>query len=145
MLLLAEPGGRTLQAPPSPSGAWTRAPEEYVTLFAPSRHRASYAAYISERPLNAILAEITATSRAVQTPGAWEARPVAPPDVFGNSGQYDIWRLIRLFGGRQPLVARGAMVEAGMVVESWTLLSPYPDPELRSLRPGTLLLILRVP
>jgi hypothetical protein len=36
-------------------------------------------------------------------------------------------------------------MENGRVVESWTLIAPYPDTALRGLEAGTLLVVLRLP
>ena len=71
--------------------------------------------------------------------------PVLPLDAFGLAGSYDRSALARVYGARQPLAARGARMENGRVVESWTLIWPYPDPALRRLEPGTLLIVLRLP
>jgi hypothetical protein len=50
----------------------------------------------------------------------------------------------RLYGGRSARVARGARLDRGRVVESWTLISPYPSADLGTLHPGTMRLILTV-
>jgi hypothetical protein len=50
-----------------------------------------------------------------------------------------------VYGARRARVARGPRVVDGRVVESWTLISPYPDPGLQRLEPGTLLIVLKVP
>jgi hypothetical protein len=51
----------------------------------------------------------------------------------------------RLYGSRQPRVARGARADEGRVVESWTLVSPYPSADLTRLEHGTLRIVLRTP
>jgi hypothetical protein len=73
-----------------------------------------------------------------------EARPVAAAEAFGQSGGYNRWKLARLYGARRAKVARMPRVENGRVVEAWTLISPYPDPGLERLEPGTLLIVLRL-
>lgn len=60
-------------------------------------------------------------------------------DAFGDAGSYDRARLARLFGGRRVTVVRGWQSE-GNRFESVTLLSPYPDPTLSRLQPGTLII-----
>ena len=60
-------------------------------------------------------------------------------------GTYDRFKLARLFGSHRPDVARGPHGRRGLVEESWTLMSPYPSPDLSQLEPGTLLIVLRVP
>jgi hypothetical protein len=58
-------------------------------------------------------------------------------DAFGLAGSYDRSRMARLFRGARPRVARGYR-DDGDRFESVTLISPYPDAALSSLRPGTL-------
>jgi hypothetical protein len=43
------------------------------------------------------------------------------------------------------LVARGPRLQNGRVIETWILVSPYPDSRLERLEPGTLLIVLRTP
>jgi hypothetical protein len=81
---------------------------------------------------------------AVHAPGAWQPRNESAQDVFGTAGLYNRWLLARLYGSQQPRVARGARMDRGRVVESWTLVSPYPSADLRTLHPGTMRLILTV-
>ena len=38
--------------------------------------------------------------------------------------------------------AQGRVEVAGRVVEAWTLISPYPDETMTTLRQGTLLIVL---
>jgi hypothetical protein len=140
-LALAAPEG----AQPSPPRPGWRPATAHLALFTPPRHRAAYAAYVSAAPLDRALAAILAATPTLRVPGSWEPRQVAATDAFGSGGPYNRWQLVRLYGSRGPRVARGAVVGGGQPAESWTLVSPYPDPDLRRLEPGTLLLILRVP
>jgi hypothetical protein len=120
---------------------WRDAPE-YVRLFAPAAHQNAYSAAATETGIDAVLLELAADPSLVRTPGAWAARPQAPLDVFGRGGAYNRWALARLYGSRQPRVARGARLQDGRVVESWTLVSPYPAADLKRLEPGTLRIVL---
>ena len=126
------------------SDLWRDAPE-YLGLFAPAAHREVYRAAVSSMTLDMVLTSLADDPTLVRAPGAWTARGQGPIDAFGQSGTYDRWRVARLYRSRQARVARGARMENGRVVESWTLISPYPDPALTTLRPGTLLLVLRLP
>ncbi len=130
------------QSPASAPG--TEAPA-YVGLFAPPTHAAAYRAYVSPLPADALLRTIQDDPAAVRTPGAWELRDGPPLDAFGRSGSYNRSRLARLYGSRVVSVARGARAAGGRITESWTLVSPYPDPSLERLESGTLVLILTVP
>lgn len=70
-------------------------------------------------------------------PAAWTVELVDPADAFGAAGLHDRSRLERLYAGRRAEVARGWFDTEGSV-ESWTLVSPFPDPALTRLESGTL-------
>jgi hypothetical protein len=125
--------------PPSPE-----APPVYLELFAPAVHKSSYRAFISPLPLDRVLQSLAATGLA-SPPGAWQPESQPALDAFGRAGRYDRSKLARLYGARRVDVARGPRVGDGRVVETWTLISPYPDPQLERLEPGTLMLVLRLP
>jgi hypothetical protein len=135
--------------PPPPVGfgeagaQWRDAPE-YVTLFAPVNRRSLYAAAVSPASLESVLAGIEQDAAALLVPGAWQVRDESAPDAFGTAGLYNEWQLKRLYGGRLVGVARGARMDRGRVTESWTLISPYPSTDLRTLQPGTLRLVLTI-
>jgi hypothetical protein len=123
--------------------AWRDAPD-YVKLFAPVNRQASYSAAVSSDPLTSVLAEVSEDAASVRAPGSWHAQSESATDTFGTAGPYNRWMLARLYGSRPAQVARGARTDRGRVVESWTLISPYPSPDLRTLQPGTLRLVLRI-
>jgi hypothetical protein len=77
-------------------------------------------------------------------PGAWNAETVPPLDAFGTSGTYDRFGLVRLYPRTPVRVARGPRTSP-VGLESWTLISPYPDARLAALESGTLLLVFDVP
>ena len=58
-------------------------------------------------------------------------------DAFGTAGRYDRPALARLYGGTRVQVARGLQQDGNRLV-SITRFSPYPDPSLTQLLPGTL-------
>lgn len=132
-----------LAAAVAAAAVWREAPE-YVALFAPAAQRTAYTAAVSAADIETIVEEAAADPDAVSTPGAWTTRTVSALDAFGRSGPYDRGRLARLYGGRQPRLARGARLEGGRVTESWTLISPYPSADLTRLEPGTLRIVLRI-
>jgi hypothetical protein len=68
-----------------------------------------------------------------------EPERLEPLDAFGTAGSYSRSRLARLYGGRRVTVRRGWREDGGRF-ESLTLLSPYPDPTLTRLRPGTMII-----
>src|SRR5688572_16574852 len=114
----------------------------YLDLFAPPAHRADYQAAVSPPGLDAVLRDLAGDDTVIRAPGAWTPRSQLPADAFGRSGTYDRWKLARLYGSRQPRVARGARIAADGVLESWTLVSPYPALDLARLEPGTLLIVI---
>jgi hypothetical protein len=130
----------------APSGpGWREAPE-YLPLFAPGGSRGgAYQVFVSPRALDAVLASLDAEPGLLAPPGAWQPTPLLPFDAFGQTGRYDRWKMARLYGSRRAQVARGPREADGRVSESWTLISPYPDPSLTRLETGTLLIILSVP
>jgi hypothetical protein len=124
---------------------WRDAPQ-YLALVAPAGARsAAYRVFTSPLDIDAALKRLENDASLVRAPGAWQPRSTLPLDAFGLAGRYDRSGMARVYGGGQPRVARGARAVAGRVVESWTLIAPYPDTELRSLQPGTLLIVLRLP
>jgi hypothetical protein len=92
-----------------------------------------------------VLRRLDSEGAVLAPPGAWQPKSVLPFDAFGQMGRYDRWTLARLYGARRARVARGPRGSEGQVTESWTLISPYPDPALSRLEPGTLLIVLRIP
>lgn len=113
-------------------------------MFAPAAHREAYRAAVSPLGLDAVLEALAADPALLRSPGAWTARAHLPADAFGRSRPYDRWTLARLYGSRQPRVARGARTDGGRVIESWTLVSPYPTADLARLDEGTLLIVLGI-
>ena len=124
---------------------WRDAPE-LLALFAPlSARSAAYTMRVTDAGLDSVLRQLDGDPTLLRVPGAWEVHALAPVDAFGTGGPYDRWKVARLYGAERARVARGARTEGGRVVESWSLISPYPDPTLEKLERGTLLIVLRLP
>ena len=132
----------TTAATASAAVLWRDAPG-YLDLFAPTNRQQAYAIAVTAASLGEVLGEAAGDRMAVAVPGAWQARSESPEAAFGTAGRYNRWLLARLYGSRQPRVARGARMDRGRVIESWTLVSPYPSTDLRVLHPGTMRLILK--
>jgi hypothetical protein len=139
--------GVAAQAPP---GDWHEAPA-YRALFAPSGARAgAYHIYVTARDLQAVLRQVSSEPATLHPPGSWLPVAQLPSDTFGQTGAYDRSALARLYGARRATVARGprgqasssAPLGAGRPREAWTLVSPYPSPDMRRLEPGTLLIVM---
>jgi hypothetical protein len=102
----------------------------FAALFAPPHPRIGrYEVCPSNEPLTVLV-----------EPG-WQVHAASPLDAFGLAGTYNRSALIRLYGGRGVQTAHGWRQTDGRF-ESVTLLSPYPDPALRRLLPGTLIIRL---
>jgi hypothetical protein len=125
--------------------AWEAAPQ-YLALFAPSGpRRDAYETFVSSLDLDAVLKRLQSEAGMLTPPGAWQPQTTLPFDAFGQTGRYDRWRLAELYGARRARVARGPRGDGSRITEVWTLVSPYPDPSLTRLEPGTLLIVLRIP
>lgn len=60
-------------------------------------------------------------------------------DALGHAGAYDRPRVARLYGGSRARVARQWTRDQGGF-RATTFISPYPDPSLTRLEPGTLVI-----
>jgi hypothetical protein len=127
-----------------PPTDWRPAPE-YVALFAPAARADAYRAYVTKLTTGELLRSIENRAALGHPPRVWEARLESPLDAFGRSGPYDRLKLARLYGSRRVTVTRGPLTVDGRVVESWTIISPFPDPRLQRLETGTLILVLTLP
>jgi hypothetical protein len=134
-----------LRAGPSTAlrAGWREAPQ-YISLFVPQTQRAAYRAYVSPLGVEGTLKQLTADPAILRPPGAWTPRAMIPYDAFGLSGSYNRWNVAGLYRSRRAQVARGPRVDQGQM-ESWTLISPYPDEALQRLESGTLIIVLRIP
>ena len=147
--------GVAAQAPP---GDWHEAPT-YLALFAPSGARAgAYHIYVTARDLQAVLKQVSSEPATLHPPGSWLPVAQLASDTFGQTGAYDRSALARLYGARRATVARGPRGQARSSTplgaspstalgtsrpkEAWTLVSPYPSPDMRRLEPGTLLIVM---
>ena len=128
---------------PAPGG-FTETPA-YVPLFTPrALPPGTYRTYTSRQDLDSVLAAIRIDATLQAGPGSFAAESVIASEAFGQSGGYNRWKLALLYGAARARLARGPKVENGRVVETWTLVSPYPDPDLERLQSGTLLIVLRL-
>jgi hypothetical protein len=122
---------------------WREAPE-YVRLLAPASYAAAYRAYVSPLEFDAALRALAADPTVLHPPGAWTAETVHPYDAFGLGGSYNRWKVAGLYKSRRAQVARGPRMDQG-VMETVTLIAPYPNADLQRLEPGTLVIVLRIP
>jgi len=123
--------------------SWLDAPA-LAELFVPANLRDSYSVSVTPASLENVLASVGTDEALVRAPGAWQVRDENAQDVFGTGAAYNRWLLARLYGSRLTRVVRGARADRGRVVEAWTLVSPYPSADLRTLQPGTMRLILKL-
>lgn len=131
-------------AMPPPAASWQEAPA-YVRLFAPSGPRsAAYHMYVSRMGIDAVVASLAREPSLLRPPGSWSPAAVIAADAFGQTGGYERSRLVRLYGSKRAVVARGPRGTAAHPTEAWTLISPYPSADLTRLEPGTLLIVLNL-
>ena len=130
-----------------PPGAWSDAPE-YLPLFAPAGPRAAaYHIYVSRLGIDTLLARLASEPSLLHPPGAWMPAALLPSDAFGQTGRYDRSTLARLYGSKRAVVAHGPRAPStplGASSEAWTLISPYPSPDMTRLEPGTMLIVLNL-
>ena len=81
--------------------------------------------------------EVCTSNAPIQAVNGGAIEAVEALDAFGSAGTYNRPALARLFGGMRVQVARGWRAADGRL-ESITRLSPYPDPSLTRLLPGTM-------
>jgi hypothetical protein len=129
--------------PEIPPGDWVEVPS-LVALFAPRTRGTAYRAFTTTRSLGDVLAELESHDTALHPPGAWQPEILTPRDAFGDSGPYNRWTLALLYSGESASVARGPRNAPDGRVDSWTLVSPYPDATMSRLERGTLLIVHRV-
>jgi hypothetical protein len=114
-----------------------------TSLFAPvAAPPGTYDVYTSAEPVQ-VLASRLRTQDPSPRADAWKVLGSDPVNAFGVEGRYDRARLARLFVGRRVQVARGSLRGPDGVV-GYTLVSPYPDPSLETLRPGTMIIVARI-
>jgi hypothetical protein len=104
----------------------------------------TYRAYTSGLSFEDALTDVKRDPLMTVWPGAWKVERQSPADVFGQGAGYNRWALALLYRATTPRVARGPRIEGGQTVEAWTLVSPYPNPAMDRLEPGTLLIVMKV-
>ena len=130
--------GRSLHAAIGPADDGLR------RLFTPSSFPAgTFTVHCSDERIETLAARLKAFDPA-PAEGAWQVERGGVFDAFGAEGPYDKPRVARLFGGASPSVALGTLVTAeGRLAV--TLIAPYPDASLASLRMGTMVILTRLP
>jgi hypothetical protein len=121
-----------------------RAPE-LEDLFAPvGTPEGMYEVYESAAPIERI-AKVLRALDLDPRPGAWELQRLGAGDAFGAEGSYNRVRMALLMGPRRLTVTRGSLRAEDGALTAFTLISPYPDRELRELRSGTMTIVFHVP
>jgi hypothetical protein len=121
---------------------------ELARIFTP-RHGATGAYQVTvlregiEGALRQVRGALPPEFRFGTPPGSWQTQRLDPLEAFGTAGTYDRSRLAQLYWGRRVIVARGPIERDGRAAGALTLLSPYPDPTLTRLEPGTLAILLK--
>ena len=115
-----------------PDAALTRL---FTPIAAPA---GEYVVYRSDRPIDAVAAELKALDPD-PAPGAWQPLRPEAHDAFGQEGPYDRARLARVFRGKRVTLIRGSLTQGPLRV-AYTLLSPYPAPSLDTIVAGTMVI-----
>jgi len=128
-MILAVAGA--IQAAPAPAAALAATCDAALTaLFTPPKPvLGRYEVCTTSAPFDEVLAAGGAHYAAVEA--------LAPLDAFGAAGPYDRSLVARLYGGVRAKVVHG-WSQTGDRFVSTTLISPYPDPTLTRLLPGTM-------
>ena len=132
-------------ARPTPVILPGRSAPALAKLFTPRTAPAgSYAASVLELPLDRATALVRQRLGQESAPagadGAWRAVRTAPLDAFGATAPYNKSQLAQLYVALPANVVRAPVAQDGTVIGSVTLISPYPDPTLSRLEPGTLVI-----
>ena len=129
-----------------PAGLGTR-DRALEQLFTPRGVPAdTYVVYRSGETIQALATRLRGLDPA-PSPGAWEPSRPEAHNAFGQDGVYDRARLARLFTGKRVTLVRGSLVVDGRRV-AYTLISPYPNPSLSAIEPGTMVVeqwVTRIP
>ncbi len=104
-----------------------------------------YRVYVTAAVIDTVVSQFATLSPAPSSPGAWTIQEMDPLEALGNAGPYDTAKVGRLYVGRRARVARGPLVQNGRTVATIMLMSPYPDPSLTRLEPGTMIIEFRIP
>ena len=113
-------------------------------LFTPASFPAgTFSVHRSAEPIGRLAGLFKAADPA-PAEGAWRVEHAGVFDAFGAEGPYDKPRLALLFGGASPSVARGSFATATGRL-ALTLISPYPNASLDSLREGTMVIVTKLP
>jgi len=134
--------GQNVDPPGTPAPALARL---FTPLQAPAE---AYTVTVLTDGIEAALARVkkalAPNAAAGDPPGSWQVQQMDPLEAFGTAGAYDRSKVARLYTGRRVSVVRGPVERGGKVVAAVTLISPYPDPALSRLEPGTLVIAFNV-
>ena len=118
---------------------------EHAARFAPPGQAERYQFLVTEVPIDEVAAFYA--RRAPQGSGRHFVVGPGVPDAFDSLARFNRFRLAQLYGGRAPRVARGPVPRASgsrEVAAVVLLMSPYPEPDLGVLNPGTLIMVVSV-
>lgn len=121
----------------------TAASPAHVSLFAPPSRAGQFSFLTTTETIETAAAHYRATYPSPDR-RSWVIQKISPLQVFDTAAQYDRAALARLYGGENPRIARGPIIENGAVTQVVLLLSPYPEPDLKHLNPGTLIMLRRL-
>ena len=131
-----------LQLDPVISHPGSPAPE-LGRLLMPADRSGAYQVYQSDSSIEEVSAWYRSRNPA-PSKASWTVTVTDASTLFGETVHFKSSRLIRLYGGIGPKVARGPVVWGGRTLEAVTLISPRPDPSFRTLHRGTLIVVVKL-
>lgn len=116
---------------------------DLARLFTPlTAAPGTYVVRATDRPVTSLAAALKACDPS-PGPGAWLPTRPEVHEAFGQAGIYDRARLAQLFGGKRLTVVRGSLLQADGT-DAYTLISPYPSPDMTTVHSGTLVIVVHV-
>jgi len=115
----------------------------HAALFAPPARASRFAFATTRETVDRVVAYYRGRWPP-EDPRSWKIVTSGPLDVFDGAALFDRARLARLYAGKPPRIARGPITEKGRVTHTVLLVSPYPEPDLERLNPGTLIMTVTV-
>jgi hypothetical protein len=111
----------------------------HARFFAPPARVAQFQFARTDLPIE-VVAQFYRERWPPLDPRSWKLERVVAAEAFDGAALFDRARLARLYGGRNPRIARGPITTERGGTAVVLLVSPYPEADLRDLNRGTLIM-----